>query len=516
MADESDTRNSSNLTAVMMAIIGLASGALSGFVTAYVQLSTAKDKYSIERAKEFQNLMEKLKSEETSRLAVLNLWQLYPDERDRKIITAAAFAVGQPDLVEIISGIDEELGPVAEILQARALSENTDDSDPALQTLMRIDPVRAARVMINRVNKDIADLGDLIRRPKGSVDPVIALTKLAEENDTIYNVILSEGGRSKTFPVLLDYILYRADRESKFVDRVISSFEEGRDLDKFNGYLARADFRDADSERVVKAVSAFVVAALDGGNEKRYEIMNALVGLKNATLSRALRNESGADFISKLTDAVSDSKKNDLLRARSLALLRKISPNRAINAVADVLKEDDPPPELLETIEEQLRGGLIAQLERQDPEFKRPPHCADDADDEAFASCINNKVAWATWLNGRTGGWWCQDRALGVPEAVGGVVSVSAFRRPSSCSVSQVLRPRRAVRSASFNTDTSATSKARILRSSTNISAIRPPSASASTAARRWCCRSTNAKLSNSRSKSWRLSIFPPARRPKD
>lgn len=394
----------SNLTAVMMALIGVAGGALSGFVTAYVQLSTAKEEYSIARAKEFQNLMEKLKSEDTSRLAVLNLWQLYPDERDRKIITAAAFAVGQPDLVEIISGIDEELGPVAEILQARALSENTEDSDPALQTLMRIDPIRAARVMINRINKDIVDTGDLIRRPKGAVDPVIALTKLAEENDTVFNVIKSAKDVSKPFPVLFDYILYRANRDSRFVDRVVASFEQGQDLDKFNGYLARADFHDADAARVVKAVSAFIVAALDDAAEKRYEIMNALVGLKNATLSRALRGERDGNFISRLTETISDRNSNDLLRARSLALLRKLSPGHAIIAVAGVLKDAERPPELFETVEEQLRGGLIAQLERQDPGFERPVHCPEGADDQTFAACLDDRAAWATWLGERGGG----------------------------------------------------------------------------------------------------------------
>ena len=103
-----------NWTTVISALLGLAGGALSGGFAAYTQLRTSQEQFSIERARMFQDLIEELQDEETARMALLNLWQLYPEERDQKIIVAAAIEIGQPDLVETIIGFEEDMLQLAE------------------------------------------------------------------------------------------------------------------------------------------------------------------------------------------------------------------------------------------------------------------------------------------------------------------------------------------------------------------------------------------------------------------
>lgn len=397
MAEQEKSERSGLLTsAVVTAFFGLLGGAISGFATAYVQLSTAKEQYSIERAREFQNLMNKLGNKETSRLAVLNLWQLYPEERDRKIIIAAAFAVGEPDLVELISGIDEELGPVAEVLQARVHSKDPRDGSAALRTLMRVDPVRGARVVIERINEGISLSGDVISRPpRGALDPVFELIELAKQNDTIVRMIRSnaEDGR---LPVLFDYILYRADQDSDFIDRIEDAYARQSDLETFNDYLIKARFFPGDAPDVVAAVSSFIVKGLDAVDENRFEVQNALVGLRSSDLKDALQVALDGRVVPKLKDTVSNPTIDDLTRARSFALLRRIDPEIAFDVMSKTLAKNERPRELTETMSDQF-DGLLSQLERSDTAFQRPSHCSLGATE----TCISNHAAWATWLQNR-------------------------------------------------------------------------------------------------------------------
>lgn len=392
-SEKSEKRSGLWTSAVLTALIGLIGGAISGFATAYVQLSTAKDKYSIERAREFQNLMEKLESEKTSRLAVLNLWQLYPEERDRKIIIAAAFAVGQPDLVEIISGIDEELAPVTDVLQARSHSNDTKESNAALRTLMRMDPVRGARVIIERLNEGISLSGDVIRHPTtDSIDPIFELTDLAKQNQTVVEMIETNTARNGQLPVLFDYVLYRAKRKSNFIPRIKKAYVERSNLATFNDYLIRANFFQDDAQEVVAKVAEFILDKLGGSEDYRFEVQDALVGLRNSDMNDVLKTTLDDSFTARLSDTVSDSNIDDLTRARAFKLLRKVSPSHAIRVVASTLAYEERPRELTKTIEKQLEG-LLLQLERTDSGFHRPRHCVDEATD----SCVANHAAWAAW-----------------------------------------------------------------------------------------------------------------------
>jgi len=381
-------------SAVLTALIALVGGAISGFLTAYVQLSETKEKYSIQRAQEFQKLMDRLESKNTSRLAVLNLWQLYPEERDRKIIIAAAFAVGQPDLVELISGIDEELTPVADMLQARAHSKDTRESNAALRTLVRIDPVRGANVIIEQINEGISLSGDGIRHPmQNEIDSVFELIELAKQNETVVEMIHSNADNNGNLPVLYDYILYQANQRSDFITRLTNAYSVRSDLTTFNDYLIKANFFQEDALVVVTKVAEFVSEELKQGSKYRFEVQNALVGLRNNDLKEALKTALNVNFISLLRVTVSDSNVDDLTRARAFALLRKISPSDAIKAVAKTLAAEERPRELIETIVDQLEGLLI-QLERTDPQFRRPAHCMGEASND----CIADHTAWAEWL----------------------------------------------------------------------------------------------------------------------
>lgn len=397
MADEERKSKAPIWFGLVPALAGLIGGAVSGFTTAYVQLSTKREEYSIQRAKEFQSLMEKLADKNTARLAVLNLWQLYPEERDRRIITAAAFAVGQPDLVEIINGIDEELEPVSDMLHARALSDDPEVSDPALQTLIKVDPVRGAGVLIRRLQTEIEINGDRLRFSSASVDPVRELARLVSENTTVDQMVREELRKSPGF--LLDYVLYRAGNSSGFIDLLVGAYAEKSELKKSSDYLLRAEFREGDKPVVVNAAGEFIISSLKQSNGNVFDVVDALSGLKNPDFRRVVASQLSTTMPGELGAVIVDPARNDTLRARALFLLRQISPSEALQVLAKAIVLGQPGAELTETMQALLNGGLINHLARTQSGFVRP-----DCDETDIAACTSEREVWTTWLRQTDGG----------------------------------------------------------------------------------------------------------------
>lgn len=388
------------LAGAIPAIFGLIGGVVSGGLTAYVQLSTKREQYSIERAREFKSLLNELNNEETSRLAVLNLWQLYRDERDRRIITAAAFAVNQPDLVEIISGIDDELTPVADMLQVRALSSDRSLREPALQTLINVDPVRAAGLLLDHLSEDIAANDGRMRSysPAG-FDPLRELVRLARQDDTVHQMVVDAAEAEQE--LLFEYVLYRAGRSSDFVRILEAAYAQERlddrspvELKIANDYMRLSNFNAVDRERLVMAAGAYIRAALATGDSEVFNIVDALSALKNSEFRISIQSALSGEVAEAFQAAIVSDDQPDILRARALEVLRVVSPREAIIALVQAKVNGQPGEKLNRAILEIATSGVIEQVQATDAEFSTP-----DCEAGSIVDCMEaDAERWRAWL----------------------------------------------------------------------------------------------------------------------
>jgi hypothetical protein len=377
-----------NWTVIISAVLGLVGGGLSGGFAAYTQLRASQEQFSIERARMFKELIVELQDENTARMALLNLWQLYPNERDQKIIVAAAIESGQPDLVETIIGFEDELVQLAGILQAKAVA----GEGHALQTLMRIDPARAAQVIVDTIHNDIRLAGDRFV----TNDMIRDLKRLTQTNESTVDIIRSKIKELPEAPLLFDYLLYDAGADSHFVKRVETAYRERTELRLFNQFLSLANFKIDDAPRIVASAREFVVDALTDSESNEFALGGALGGLKNNSLARQLDYKDNRVLATSLSNAVADPESPDLVRQRALALLRKISGRQALLALARALREGSAGSSLIGEIKRQLDRGLIALLEDEDSSFTGPRHCAE----VETGNCIDQSEAWGKWLDG--------------------------------------------------------------------------------------------------------------------
>lgn len=379
-------------TVAIPAVVGLIGGGISGGITSYTTLSAKREEYSIQRAKEFRSLMEELLDEKKSRLAVLNLWQLYPNERDRRVITAAAFAVNQPDLVELVAGIDEHVNPIADMLNVRALSSDPEIQVPALRTLINIDPVRAAGLLIDNLSDDLAQSNGKMPPQRSGFNPMQELERLTAQNDTVAEMVRDRA--EGDFGTFFDYVLYRADRTSNFVDRLSNAFEQGEGLALANDYLYRAAFRERDRERVVTAAAGHVATALEGDELNEFELAGVLASLKNGDFFSTLDGSLGDDFTEKLVNVAASGDHVDILRRRAVELLDIYSPKHAVIASVTLWTTEPANEKLRGQTETYLSKRKISRLARDNPEFTLPP-----CEGESYVDCIKTEPQqWIAWL----------------------------------------------------------------------------------------------------------------------
>ena len=381
-----------NWTTIVTAVLALTGGAVSGGFAAYSQLSRTQEEFSIERAKMFQGLMESLKSKETARMALLILWQLYPDERDQKIIVAAAIESGHPDLIETIIGFDDELKQLAGILHAKAMISGPDAKGSALQSLIKVDSLKAAETMINFIQDEIS------LKEVGFVNNAMTfeLTQLARSDSKVEEKIRAKIDGSDETLLIFDYLLYTIGAESEFVNRIVNGYKTKKNLQLVNDYLSSGNIKGNDSNRVYESARKFVIETMRNDDQKYdFDLIGALVGLRNNSFRVQLEPENNEELIETLYAAIVDSKKSDRLRAKSLVLLRKISRRKSLISVANILSTGKPSRYLVAQIEQQIDTSLIALYEKENPGLKGPQHCSNvEASD-----CVKQTASWAEWYN---------------------------------------------------------------------------------------------------------------------
>ena len=384
-----------NWTTVIAAIVGLIGGVISGGFTAYTQLSSAEQKFSIDRAEKFKELFDDLHDTDKSRIALLNLWQLYPDKRDQKIIVAAAVETGQSDLIETIVGFEEEIRQYAGILQIKAMraaeNERAEDfiRNPALRILSRVDAPRAAEVLITYLRADIAKFGDRYL----SNEIARELGRLARLDERVALKIRQTAETDDNLPKLFDYILYDSGRSSAFVDRLTNGYASNDNMASLNSFLLKSDFQPGDARPVTESVQRYVVTALDDTGADLFDIADAIGGLKNRSLADAVEGDPNQPFARMIHDVIINPNILDPVRQKAMELAPRITPELALLAIAGVLKDGSAELALQSEIERQL-VGIIARTESSGRTARLPDSCI-GSDPQ---SCMLDSDGWTAWL----------------------------------------------------------------------------------------------------------------------
>lgn len=384
-----------NWTTILAAVVGLIGGVISGGFTAYTQLSSAEQEFSISRAEKFKELFGDLHDESKSRIALLNLWQLYPDKRDQKIIVAAAVETGQSDLIETIVGFEDEILQYSGILQTKAMraaeSERAEDfiKNPAMRILMRVDPPRAAEVLVDYINQDIRKFGDRYV----ANDIARELGRLARIDQAASDHIRKVSGSADDMPMLFDYILYSSGRPSGYVDRLKDGYTNADDMVLLNSFLLKSDFTDEDARPVVESVKGFVESGPNNPDVDLFDVADAIGGLKNQSLADAVRSEANSAFAGTIRDIIVNPEMLDPLRQKAMELAPRISLELAILAIAEVLRDASAGDALQSEIERQL-VGIIARNNGSGRSGLLPDHCL-DGDPQ---TCMLNSEGWSDWL----------------------------------------------------------------------------------------------------------------------
>ncbi len=389
--EAAEKRRVALLTVAIPAIVGFLGGVISGGVTAYVQLTTKKEEYSIKRAQEFRGLMKELSEPETARLALLNLWQLYPEERDRRIITAAAFAVDQPDLVELVAGIDDQVDPVADVLHVRALSDDPAVHEPALQTLINVHPSRAAAVLIDMTDGELDVVGGKLPQTRRSFSPVQELERLAAQDRTVADMVADK--TEGKWGVFYQYLLYRAGRESQFVQQMVRGYGGAEDLDLTNDYMFRGRFFEQDRPVVIAAAAQFITTHLQQETRDDFALVGTFSALKNPDFFADLNGALGAEFTQMLHDSVVSAQNRKILRKRALELLDVLAPHHSSRALLAALALEGPTSQIGSLAETYLSRRRVEQLIAREPHLLLP-----DCQEQTIMRCIQaDPQVWSAW-----------------------------------------------------------------------------------------------------------------------
>lgn len=383
-----------NWTTVITAIVALIGGAISGGFTAYTQLSRAEEEFSIKRATMFKDLMVELKNEKTARMALLILWQLYPNERDQKIIVAAAIESGQPDLIDTIVGFDDELQQLSETLRVKAIKSGPDLDGSAISTLKKISPEKAANVMVEFLLEDIRLKGDRFIESEN----IFELIQMAREDEKVAEDISSRRKSIRKVPLMFDYLLYEIGEESAFIKRMKDGYVDRDNLQLMNGFLLDSDFNPEDAVEVFASAKKYIEDAINQNNrDEDYDLNGTLISLKSRSFYDLLKNEGKAEgddsFATLLYETVTNPEKSTGARMNSLNLLRGISTRESLLAISEVLSNEQVSPGIREGIERQINEGIIELFVSENPGSKGPQHC--NTDD--LNLCLGQPQKWAEW-----------------------------------------------------------------------------------------------------------------------
>ncbi len=386
-----------NWSTIIASVVGLLSGLLSGGLTAYTQLNEAQEKYLIAKVDKFEKLFKSLGKPEEARFALLNLWQLYPDKEDEKIIVTVAIETDQSDLIEMIVESDQDLAQYKDILKAKVNKDTKENiseltANPAMQVLVRVAPDSAAKLMFETLDK----IDSNVWNGFADNENVDVMTDLIRNSDAAAETIRKEFILRDEIPLLIDYMFYRAGKSSNFIERIAKAYEANKEITSAKPFLTLGRFHEEDTEGIVRQVQNFITVGLTGRTVDMYDIADAFSALRNGAFSGAIQRISDDKFEQALKAAILDSSQPDLIRQLSMEFSSQYFPRSALIAMAQVLQApngDNNANQLGKEFEEQL-NNLINQAGSGSLNLPPLTHCMSIS----AAQCLNDRVAWKDWL----------------------------------------------------------------------------------------------------------------------
>lgn len=308
--------------------------ALAGTLTSgYIQYSRYSDQYSVERAELFRGLFTDLLEEDRGSLALLVLWQLYPREKEKIVI--AALETGQPEIIDTLMRLDQELTPYTDTLYLYARSDDSRVSDFARKVLFEVSPPRGAEILLRQL-----DDAKSINLGSPDVSQLIALARGSTAAQGVVRSAYTKGGRRR---IDLEYVLYRTAGERAFVDR-FAALGKGATMEALVDFGSDADFDRDDRKTVADNVAGYLVSLSPDDPQNKYEITYGLMMLlQNPALRQAVERDTGEGVADFLLAVAGSEASYDLSRANAVTLLERIAPGHAIFAVGrqlDALEMD--------------------------------------------------------------------------------------------------------------------------------------------------------------------------------
>lgn len=381
------------LTALVPAVFGVLGGVFSGTVTAWVQLETKREEFDISRADKFTKLLDALVDEKKAGLALLNLWQIYPDEQYRQVIVGTALTIEQAEILEYIGYTDtsRDAYSLSDALYAQALSKNPEIAGEARALLERTDPDRAAELIVG-------ELTDILQRTSGRLpqrkdaELVTRLKLLAENSTSVAALIGAQTAGAHGF--FFDYVLYLAGRESQFIPRLVDDLAARRNLDLMVEYTYRSEFREIDGPRVVAAVRNHILDGLNAANRDDFEVAEAVSSLKNFRLNAALSASEDMGFTDRMVEVAASPHYHPVLREAALILLDTYAFRDALKAFVRAQIDAGASGSLGDYAAKFPSQKKIEALVAEDPRVSLPACAAD------YAACIaEDPETWRAWLN---------------------------------------------------------------------------------------------------------------------
>lgn len=220
---------------------------------------------SIQRAELFRNLIQDLNDDSKSGYALLTLWKLYEQPKDRKVVVLAALENPKPDTINTLTrmGFEKELEDYSDTLARIAKSGIGESADVAENIILQaLSPISTARYLL-----DVLAGATIIDPHTLNVQNLITLS---ERHDDVMALVAEQEKRSDQERPLFAYIQYKAGKPAPFIDylkNVRADPEEFRIFLELMTKLTPEDLARDDWPHIVETVADFLAQNSPGTHD---------------------------------------------------------------------------------------------------------------------------------------------------------------------------------------------------------------------------------------------------------
>jgi len=272
--------------AKISALSAIVAAILSAIVTLRVtniqtdtQQLVSNRKDSVARAELFRDLIEDLNDPNKSGYALLTLWKIYDEPKDRKVVVLAALENPNQDTIDTLTrmGFEKELEGYSDTFARIARSGTGESADVAKNIILQaLSPVSTARYLM-----DILASATIIEPHHPNVDSLITLS--AKHTDVMALVAQQEKRVDQDRP-LFAYIQYKAGNSSPFLQYlkdVQSDPKKFRAFIELMTKLTREDLDRRDWPQIIATAISFLAANEPGTRNFSEQKAFALIDRNN-------------------------------------------------------------------------------------------------------------------------------------------------------------------------------------------------------------------------------------------